>query len=145
MTLVVSLGPSRFRGGHARLTARPGHLLRRPSARPERRGRDGRRALTWTAYKSQHDTAPHCNRTRPVRPGARGLTPRFNHHNEGNEHRMMPGSRDLSGRDDDAYKPTRQRDHEWYGDHHELNWRDREIGQMYGMDSDTYASSFLND
>ena len=37
----------------------------------------------------------------------------------------------------------RQSQHEWYGDHSELSWRDRETGEMFGMDADTYASNFL--
>lgn len=37
----------------------------------------------------------------------------------------------------------RQMQHEWYGDHSELNWRDRERAEMFGMDADTYVSNFL--
>jgi hypothetical protein len=48
----------------------------------------------------------------------------------------------------DSYEPSYSRNYEnhlWYGDHHELDWRDRETAQMYGMDADTYASNYLND
>lgn len=43
----------------------------------------------------------------------------------------------------DDYKSKRQRDHEWYGDHSELNWRDREQAQAWGMNADTYVSNWL--
>ena len=46
-----------------------------------------------------------------------------------------------SGNDD--YASKRQRDHRWYADHSELNWRDREQAQAWGMDADTYASNWL--
>ncbi|WP_141013064.1 hypothetical protein [Nocardioides sambongensis] len=45
--------------------------------------------------------------------------------------------------DNDYYKSKRQLDHEWYGDHSELNWRDREQAQAWGMDADTYVSNWL--
>lgn len=47
--------------------------------------------------------------------------------------------------DDDGYDDLskRQRDHLWYGDHSELNWRDREQAQSWGMDADTYVSNWL--
>jgi hypothetical protein len=35
--------------------------------------------------------------------------------------------------------------HLWYGDHSEMDWRDREQAQSWGMDADTYASNYLND
>lgn len=47
---------------------------------------------------------------------------------------------------DDDYDDNmskRQRDHLWYGDHSELNWRDREQAQAWGMDADTYVSNWL--
>lgn len=53
-----------------------------------------------------------------------------------------PSSFAQRGEDDDI-KSKRQVDHEWYGGHSELNWRDRELGQMYGMDADTYISNVL--
>jgi hypothetical protein len=45
--------------------------------------------------------------------------------------------------DSDDYMSKRQRDHLWYGDHSELNWRDREQAQAWGMDADTYVSNWL--
>lgn len=45
---------------------------------------------------------------------------------------------------DGPMKSTRQMQHEWYGDHTELNWRDRERAEMYGMDADTYISNVLD-
>lgn len=44
---------------------------------------------------------------------------------------------------DDYYVSKRQRDHLWYGDHSDLDWRDRERGQSWGMDADTYVSNWL--
>lgn len=35
--------------------------------------------------------------------------------------------------------------HLWYGDHSEMDWRDREQAQSWGMDADTYSSNYLND
>lgn len=58
-------------------------------------------------------------------------------------HPVRGGSGGSDDGDDYRYKSKNQRDHEWYGDHSELNWRDREIGQMYGMDADTYVSNWL--
>ena len=37
----------------------------------------------------------------------------------------------------------RQMQHEWYGDRSELTWRDREMGETLGLDSDTYVSNWL--
>lgn len=37
----------------------------------------------------------------------------------------------------------RHRDHLWYGDHFELDWRDREQAQAWGMDADTFVSNWL--
>lgn len=54
--------------------------------------------------------------------------------------RERSGNRD---RDDFQYKSRRQMQHEWYGDHSELNWRHREQAEMFGMDADTYVSNFL--
>lgn len=47
--------------------------------------------------------------------------------------------------DDSDHMSKRQRDHLWYGDHSELNWRDREQAQAWGMDADTYVSNWLED
>ncbi len=47
---------------------------------------------------------------------------------------------------DDAYGDavsTRRRQHLWYGDHRELDWRDRELAEIWGMDSDEYVNNFL--
>lgn len=58
------------------------------------------------------------------------------------EHRDPPAvRRDYEASDD--YTLKRQRDHLWYGDHSELNWRDREQAQAWGMDADTYVSNWL--
>lgn len=54
--------------------------------------------------------------------------------------RKRSGNRD---RDDYQFKSRRQMQHEWYGDHSELNWRHREQAEMFGMDADTYVSNFL--
>ncbi|WP_251151378.1 hypothetical protein [Cellulosimicrobium sp. Marseille-Q4280] len=57
------------------------------------------------------------------------------------ERRRRLGSGGSGGASD---SPTRrQMQHEWYGDHSELTWRDREMGETLGMDSDTYVSNFL--
>lgn len=46
-----------------------------------------------------------------------------------------------SSRDDsDFYTTKKQDDHQWYGEHHELNWRDREYGQAMGWDVDAYVN-----
>ncbi len=37
----------------------------------------------------------------------------------------------------------RQLDHAWYEGHTELNWRDRERAQEYGMSADEYISNVL--
>lgn len=46
---------------------------------------------------------------------------------------------------DFRYVSERQRQHEWYGDHADLDWRDRKIAEMYGMDADSYKSNFQGD
>lgn len=46
-------------------------------------------------------------------------------------------------RDDFQFKSRRQMQHEWYGDHSELNWTHREQAEIFGMDADTYVSNFL--
>lgn len=48
-----------------------------------------------------------------------------------------------SDHDDFPFKSRRQMQHEWYGDHSELNWRDREQAKILGMDADTYVSNVL--
>ena len=46
--------------------------------------------------------------------------------------------------DDDRHDMSKkQRDHLWYDGHSELNWRDRERGQAWGMDAATYVSNWL--
>lgn len=46
--------------------------------------------------------------------------------------------------DDDGPRSTRQLQHEWYGDHSELGWHDRVLGETLGIpDADTYTSNFL--
>jgi len=40
-------------------------------------------------------------------------------------------------------KSRRQAQHEWYEGHSELDWRDRERAEMYGLDVDTYISNVL--
>ncbi|WP_159600579.1 hypothetical protein, partial [Agromyces humi] len=41
------------------------------------------------------------------------------------------------------WKSRRQMQHEWYEGHSELDWRDRQRAEMYGMDVDTYISNVL--
>ncbi|MDQ0672750.1 hypothetical protein QFZ36_000311 [Pseudarthrobacter siccitolerans] len=48
-----------------------------------------------------------------------------------------------SDHDDFQFKSRRQMQHEWYGDHSELNWQHREQAKIFGMDADTYVSNFL--
>lgn len=56
----------------------------------------------------------------------------------------QPPSRPASvAYDYDDHMSKRQRDHLWYGDHADLNWRDREQAQAWGMDADTYVSNWL--
>ncbi|MDN4491585.1 hypothetical protein QQX13_12145 [Demequina sp. SYSU T00068] len=45
---------------------------------------------------------------------------------------------------DDAYNhldgmPRKMRQHLWYGDHSELNWRDREQAEQWGLSADEYS------
>lgn len=40
-------------------------------------------------------------------------------------------------------RSARQTQHEWYGEHTELNFRHREQAEALGMDADTYVSNFL--
>lgn len=70
------------------------------------------------------------SRRRLEQIGAHGRTPR-------NE---RPSD---SGGDWETLKSRSQLQHEWYGSHSELNWRDRELAEMYGMDADTYKSNVL--
>lgn len=48
-----------------------------------------------------------------------------------------------SDHDDFQFKSRRRMQHEWYGDHSELNWQHREQATVLGMDADTYVSNFL--
>ena len=59
--------------------------------------------------------------------------------------RRRSRSSDVSRNSDDVNfgKSKRQLDHEWYGHHSELEWRDREQAQAWGMDADTYVSNWL--
>jgi len=53
----------------------------------------------------------------------------------------QPAQPARSSRDDsDFYTTKKQDDHQWYGEHHELNWRDREYGQAMGWDVDAYVN-----
>jgi len=45
--------------------------------------------------------------------------------------------------DSEPTTSIRQAQHQWYKDHSELNWRDRERAEMYGMDVETYISNVL--
>jgi hypothetical protein len=45
--------------------------------------------------------------------------------------------------DHDEPMSKRRADHLWYGDHYELDWHDRVVGQSLGMDADTYVSNWL--
>jgi hypothetical protein len=38
----------------------------------------------------------------------------------------------------DGPQTLRQMHHEWYGEHGELDWKDRTSAEMYGMDVETY-------
>lgn len=58
-------------------------------------------------------------------------------------YRTRLGRTQVDDRDDYQFKSRRQMQHEWYGDHSELDWRDRERAEMFGMDADTYVSNFL--
>ncbi|RXZ72765.1 hypothetical protein [Agromyces albus] len=40
-------------------------------------------------------------------------------------------------------KSKRQMQHEWYGSHSELDWRDREQAEALGLDVETYISNVL--
>lgn len=43
-----------------------------------------------------------------------------------------------------GYESTRRwSQHRWYEGHSELDYRDRETAEMFGMDADTYVSNFL--
>jgi hypothetical protein len=54
--------------------------------------------------------------------------------------RKLRGTHQSNGRNN--YVTTeRQMQHEWYGGHSELSWRDREMAQIWGMDADTYVSN----
>ncbi|ODT25984.1 MAG: hypothetical protein ABS64_00405 [Microbacterium sp. SCN 69-37] len=44
---------------------------------------------------------------------------------------------------DESTKSLRQLQHEWYEGHSELDWRDRERAEMYGIDVDTYINNVL--
>lgn len=57
--------------------------------------------------------------------------------------RAVAASASWDNDDRDDYKSRRQLNHEWYGAHSELNWRDREQAQAWGMDADTYVSNWL--
>lgn len=47
--------------------------------------------------------------------------------------------------DDHTWMSTRQMQNQWYGEHSDLDWRDRTRAEMYGMDVDTYISNVLED
>lgn len=42
---------------------------------------------------------------------------------------------------DNSWKSQRQLQHEWYEGHTELNWRDRELAEVWGLDVETYISN----
>lgn len=44
---------------------------------------------------------------------------------------------------DQAPMSRRQTQRAWYGEHRELGWRDREIGEALGIDADTYVNNVL--
>ncbi|MBG6214301.1 hypothetical protein RCH23_002123 [Cryobacterium sp. CAN_C3] len=56
-----------------------------------------------------------------------------------NEH----GRQALTG-DREEWTTIRGSQHQWYGDHSELNWRDRERAQSMGLDVETYVSNVLD-
>lgn len=45
--------------------------------------------------------------------------------------------------DEDVQSTRRQKQHQWYGDNTDLDWRDREQAESWGMDADTYKSNWL--
>jgi hypothetical protein len=49
----------------------------------------------------------------------------------------------VHGDDTGPVKSTRQAQHEWYRGHSELDWRDRQRAETYGMDIDTYINNVL--
>lgn len=60
-----------------------------------------------------------------------------------NRTKSLPAPR----RDSEPYEPpfptVRQMQHEWYGTHSELNWRDRVLGEQIGYpDADSYVQGF---
>ena len=48
-----------------------------------------------------------------------------------------------SGSHQDVSMTRRQQQHLWYRDNSDLDWRDREQAESWGMDSDTYKSNWL--
>jgi hypothetical protein len=44
--------------------------------------------------------------------------------------------------DNDVQLTRRQKQHRWYSDHRDLDWRDREQAESWGMDADTYKSNW---
>lgn len=59
-----------------------------------------------------------------------------------NDAPTSPGSVDVDV-DDDVQLTRRQKQHQWYGDNRDLDWRDREQAESWGMDADTYKSNWL--
>jgi hypothetical protein len=61
------------------------------------------------------------------------------------DHHGLPGAVSKGGGGGSSDEPTmtkRQSQHAWYGDNNQdLNWRDRERAEMYGMDVDTYRNN----
>jgi hypothetical protein len=54
-----------------------------------------------------------------------------------------PAPRAPASVDDGVQLTRRQQQHQWYGDHRDLDWRDRERAEAWGMDADTYKSNWL--
>lgn len=54
-----------------------------------------------------------------------------------------PAPRASADVDDEVPLTRRQQQHLWYGDNRDLDWRDREQAEAWGMDADTYKSDWL--
>lgn len=78
---------------------------------------------------------------RPSSKGERSRMQRALQAKADEEKRGMPGARPDDG---PSYYPSRrQMQHEWYEGHSELDWRDRERGELYGIDVETYIANVL--
>lgn len=61
-----------------------------------------------------------------------------------NQTRLIKAAPTYAGNHGGEEMTSRQSNHLWYGDHSDLNWRDRGLGQTLGFDNaDDYVSNFL--